>query len=155
MTVHQHMHNGVQKYRQIHVSVTAYEPQPHYYIDGAMVVEVQERQLAEGFSQDEEPRVEKLHELLQVEHDIEMAKEHIAGARAVVCSRFITYKRQLSAHKNMDDAKGHIARKTHHGKIVQEHGPLAIKWRRPRLHVRVQRPDRQQVERVGPGQENS
>ena len=78
-----------------------------------------------------------------------------AGALADVCLRFVAYEQHITAEEDMHDANGHIARSTHHAKIVKEHGPLAVEWRRPRLHVRVQRPDRQQVECIGSGQENS
>ena len=84
-----------------------------------MVVDVQERQLAERFSQDEEPCVQELHELLQVEHGKEMTEVLVeAGALADVCLRFVAYEQEITAEEDMYDANGHIARNTHHAKIV-------------------------------------
>jgi hypothetical protein len=113
----------IQENGEVHVAIEfEWDYEANNDVDGAMVEDMQERDLSERFSHDEKPCVKELPEFLRVENPKHVSEK--TGIAIIVAAsryhRLVTHELELRANQNISNAPHNIASCNNASQVVYQ-----------------------------------
>ena len=146
VSVHQHVHEGVQEHRHTVVTVgVGKEEQTDHDGDAAVVVHMQERHLAVGLAQNENESVQELPVLLDVEH-VEHTHKLLGLFRSeinVAAAKHVSLQIIVTEH-----SVEAVSSQAHANEVVHNHELLRVESLLSSVHNLHEYIDRHEVENV-------